>query len=275
MSKTSNRMTTIRILLVLLIALFISCVWRSRHLIQGTAIAAVDLVSVKQASFPTASALSERLVAHAGGAVHGRPYTNSREALDQHYAEGYRIFELDFHWTSDGRLVLVHDWLSASKDFGVAAHVFTYSEFVHARRRDGLRQMTFEDLRQWLQIHRDAFVVTDTKDDNPRLLAWLLRNGSDICPQLIIQIYRLTELDSARRLHPRAVWLTVYRYDYPGWALSQISAVDAFVVPVEKYSRYASAIASTPVHFYVHSVRMDKIDDAFRSLPGIYGIYVD
>lgn len=261
--------------LVLLLALLAAGAWHGRYCIGGSVIAVLDLLSQQHALAQRVPPVSERLVAHAGGAVNGVRYTNSREALDQHYAAGYRVFELDFHWTSDGHLVLVHDWPQASASFAVLPHTFTCQEFVHAARRDGLHQMTFEDLRQWLRAHRDAYIVTDTKASNPRLLAWLLVNGGDVLPQLIVQIYRMAELNAARRLRPRAVWLTVYRYGYPAWALPRLSGVDAIVVPAESYQRYSRAVASLKVPVYVHAIAAQSVNDAFCRMPGIFGIYVD
>jgi hypothetical protein len=250
--------------------------WHYRSLARGSLIVLLDLPYSRQAtSFPSSPPVEARLVAHAGGAVRGRAYTNSREALDEHYAEGYRVFELDFHWTSDGRPVVVHDWAEISAQFGTKPHIFSHEEFVSARRRDGLHQLTFEDLRQWLQMHRDAFVVTDTKDSNIRFLRYLQANGGDIRPQLIVQIYRMSELQAARQLGSRAVWLTVYKYAYPAWALSRISGVDAFVIPVASYDRYRNPMLMERVHFYVHAVPAQLVDETFRRLPGIYGIYVD
>ena len=50
------------------------------------------------------------LISHAGGGIETGTYSNAREAFDLHYQEGHRYFEADLSWTSDGRLVLVHDW---------------------------------------------------------------------------------------------------------------------------------------------------------------------
>jgi hypothetical protein len=35
---------------------------------------------------------------------------NSREAFERAYAQGYRVLEVDLHWTRDHVLVLAHDW---------------------------------------------------------------------------------------------------------------------------------------------------------------------
>lgn len=253
----------------------LAAVCHYRGLVRGNLIALLDLPYSMQTTASLAVPVEAKLVAHAGGAIRNITYTNSREALEKHYTEGYRVFELDFHWTSDARLVVVHDWTDMSMRFGTVPHVFSYNEFVSAKRRDGLHQLTFEDLRVWLQIHQDAFVVTDTKDSNIRFLRYLQTNSGNIRPQLIIQIYRMSELKAARQLSPRAVWLTVYKYAYPAWAMERICGVDAFVIPVASYGTYRNRRLMERAHFYVHSVPTQSIDETFRRLPGIYGMYVD
>lgn len=217
----------------------------------------------------------QNIVAHAGGAVGNHTYTNSRESLDEHYRDGYRAFELDFAWTADGRLVLTHDWAMTSSQFCLAPHTFTYAEFVGGKRCDGLTQMTFNDLRQWMLSHRDAFIVTDTKGSNRRLFAALRASGADVLPQIVVQIYPLSELAEARELHPRAVWLTVYKRGYPAWAIRRVRGVDAIVIPVLQYSRYRDDSLMKQIPWYVHSVSHEKVNQVLRDLPGIYGAYVD
>ncbi|MCK5443472.1 MAG: hypothetical protein KAJ23_16425, partial [Maribacter sp.] len=53
---------------------------------------------------------SNRYIAHAGGEVNGIKSTNSKDAMDQNYKKGFRLFELDIIETSDGKLVAAHDW---------------------------------------------------------------------------------------------------------------------------------------------------------------------
>ena len=50
------------------------------------------------------------IVAHALGTVEGRVETNSKDAFLESYEKGHRLFECDFQLTSDGKLVLRHDW---------------------------------------------------------------------------------------------------------------------------------------------------------------------
>lgn len=274
MKTRKHRLNSAGLAIVLLV-FSVPAAWAFRRDLKGDAYALLDLLTCKEKAHAPFDPVEARLVAHAGGAVRGLTYTNSREALDMNYAAGYRVFELDFHWTTDGRLVLVHDWSGTSAQFGVKPHVFSYAEFAGLRRRDGFHQLTFEDLRRWLHAHRDALVVTDTKDSNPRLIGYLGAYGADVMRQLVIQIYRSSELEEARAVGPRAVWFTVYRYAYPAWALDRVSGVDAFVIPALYYDRYRQSVLKGPAPYYVHSVPARSVDETFRQLPGIYGIFVD
>ncbi len=54
-------------------------------------------------------------IAHAGGGINGITYTNSYEALDLNYGLGFRYFEIDFTYTTDQKLICLHDWKKAFK----------------------------------------------------------------------------------------------------------------------------------------------------------------
>ncbi len=250
-----------------------ACEFRAR--VRASLSAYFDLLRYN----PTAAAppirIPGRFIAHAGGALDGLAYTNSLEALDQHYAAGFRLFELDFEWTSDGHLVLVHDWLLASKQFGVRDHVFSHNEFIHAHPLDGFHQLTFEELHAWLLAHPDASIITDTKGSNPRFIRYLSANAADIHAQFILQIYQLSELQDARNFHPRAVWLTEYKFFYPAWALVRARGIDALVVPIDLYTREPSLQSVRGIPVYVHTVHAGAGPGLLARWPQICGVYVD
>ena len=60
-----------------------------------------------------------RLIAHAGGDIYGIRMTNSLQALDRSYEEGFRFIEVDICLTSDGVPVLLHDWGNANWFAGI------------------------------------------------------------------------------------------------------------------------------------------------------------
>ena len=77
-------------------------------------------ISVSLSAFSQAPSNLLR-IAHAGGQIENETYTNSLEALNANFKEGFRVFEIDFSWTTDTQLVCLHDWeQSFERSFGVA-----------------------------------------------------------------------------------------------------------------------------------------------------------
>ena len=107
----------------------------------------------------------DRLIAHAGGEVYGIRITNSLQALDNSYEKGFRFFELDFEWTSDGVPVILHDWGNANWFFNIkySTKAHTYKEFKNLKPILGLKIMDLKDLSNWLENHKDAYIITDVK----------------------------------------------------------------------------------------------------------------
>jgi hypothetical protein len=52
----------------------------------------------------------EKVIRHAGGSIKDLTYSNSMEAIELSYKSGLHYIELDFNWTIDRRLVVIHDW---------------------------------------------------------------------------------------------------------------------------------------------------------------------
>ncbi len=151
-------------------------------------------------------------VAHAGGRVNGRAYTNSLDALDANYARGFRVFELDFAWTVDGELVLIHDWEWAWEIlFESAGAEPTLASFLSAPMNFGLRRMTPTVLFEWMEAHQDAEVITDIKDNNLDGLKLISELAPRLTIRIIPQIYAPEELEAVRELGFERVVFTAYQ----------------------------------------------------------------
>jgi len=156
-----------------------------------------------------------RLVAHAGGGLIGRTYTNSLEALEANYAKGHRYFELDFSWTADGRLVLIHDWRRTFTKWFNAKGIPKLNQFKSLKMNYGMTQMSLEDLIKWLKGHKDAFVVTDVKAPNLSVLKRISNKTGKLRVQFIPQIYSLSEYAPAKEFGFKNIILTLYCLKMP------------------------------------------------------------
>lgn len=109
-----------------------------------------------------------RFIAHAGGRIDGDDYTNSLEALNHNYENGFRLFELDIIETSDGKFVAAHDWLKwASLIDNKVVPIPSEEEFLKHKLIDEYTPLNMERINAWFKDHTDAILVTD-KVNEPR-----------------------------------------------------------------------------------------------------------
>jgi glycerophosphoryl diester phosphodiesterase len=220
------------------------------------------------------------LVAHAGGAVGGLPYTNSLEALNGSYARGFRWFEIDFSWTADGELVAAHDWESFRDLFEVsgADDIPTEPEFLRAKSRLGLTQLTLGDVLRWAEAKGDVFIVTDVKENNMAALRKIKARAGAAVRQVIPQAYSYQEYDRALELGYENVILTLYRMKIsPPELLRFAETRKPYAITMHSQvvgSGLAERLKRKGITVYAHTVNDGDAFEALRSL-GVFGIYTD
>lgn len=103
-----------------------------------------------------------RLIAHAGGAIEGHIYTNSLEALELSYKNGFRLFELDISKTKDQVYVAVHDWESWAKRTGFKETIPPIlEEFKQYKIDSKFTPLDINDINNWFDKHKDSILITD------------------------------------------------------------------------------------------------------------------
>jgi hypothetical protein len=138
---------------------------------------------------------ARRFIAHAGGAVGGKRYTNSMEALNGAYERGYRLFEIDLIETADGHLVGAHDWGLWQRRTGAAEpSAPTLETFRESKNLDGLTPVTLSDLDAWFAERPGTFLVTDKTRSFRKLLAGFRHHE-----RLIVEVFSLPDYRRAKR----------------------------------------------------------------------------
>lgn len=103
-----------------------------------------------------------RFIAHAGGQIDGYNYTNSLEALNNSYENGFRLFELDIIQTSDKKYVAAHDWPTWERQTGIQANnPPTLELFLQSEIFGKYTPMDLEMINTWFRSHKDAYLITD------------------------------------------------------------------------------------------------------------------
>jgi len=166
------------------------------------------------------------IIAHAGGAIDGNAYTNSREAVERNYAYGTRLFELDFDQTRDGHWVATHDWPNWKAQTGYVGDLPpSRSDYMSSPRKYKKVSWSIEGeynaidmgwLEAFLDEHSDALIVTDMKelDKFPDFVETILKSSHR--SQFIFQAYSIDDIALIKSRSPQAkIILTMYRIGYP------------------------------------------------------------
>ena len=111
---------------------------------------------------------SPELIAHAGGAIDSCIYTNSREALEQAFENGYRFIEFDLLFTNDSILVAGHSW-SEFNQMTDSAHMGdtapSFSDFISRRILGRYTPLSASDINSFFESNDSIFLVTDKVSD--------------------------------------------------------------------------------------------------------------
>jgi glycerophosphoryl diester phosphodiesterase len=145
---------------------------------------------------------SGALIAHALGAIEGRPYTNSQEAFEQSYAQGRRLFEVDLQVTSDGQLVCLHEGLEQQVGLSQRIGTVTAAKFMSHKYMDRYTLLNLTSLLKLAASHDDAVFITDSKGwgaDVAQALQQALKSTDAQMPsRLVPQIYNPADLPVVR-----------------------------------------------------------------------------
>lgn len=150
-----------------------------------------------------------KYISHAGGRVEGLSYTNSLESIDHSYDQGLKFIELDFIWTEDDQPVIFHDWNNLDL-LNAEPGIKTLAQYEKLEMVEGLHQLTLAQLVEWLRQRPDAYIITDVKSDNQKLLLYIMKNYEDVANQFIPQIYQFGEYVPIRYMGYEKIILSLY-----------------------------------------------------------------
>ncbi|MCK4911277.1 MAG: hypothetical protein KAR83_06530 [Thermodesulfovibrionales bacterium] len=232
---------------------------------------------------PSAGGFRPLRIAHAGGAVEGVTYTNSFDALELNLQKGFRYFELDFNYTSDGQLVCIHDWeRSFERTFGFkAVGIPTLKEFMRLVKRGKYDNCTLERLVPWLEENPDAIIVTDVKVGNLQALKQMAEKVPGFGKRIIPQIYLPESYAVVKELGYEQVIWTLYRFNAPDrdvlrWVKVFQKGPFAITMPVKRAkTTLPGELARMGIPTYVHTINSKEDAEALMNGYGVTEIYTD
>ena len=228
-------------------------------------------------------------IVHAGGFLTSAAgekvaYTNSYDALDNMYAQGNRVCEIDIRQTGDGMLICAHgddEYLADGCSLPVSA---TENEFLSVRVFDEFRPMSVQMLAQFMRDHCDLLIITDIiHDDNKEVCSKIAQDYPDLLNQFVIQIYHEAEYEPISELGFPFIIYTLYRANDSErnyWRISHFAETHELVgITTQKEQFYiwknqiAMAHCGAPLMF--HTVNEKNEMKQMLSKDYVLGIYTD
>lgn len=143
----------------------------------------------------------QHFIAHAGGAIEGHRYTNSREAVEQSLRNGFVFIELDIVETTDGHLVAAHGWEDFRTFTGREGKgALSLAEFKDSKIFGRFTPLTMEDIVEIFRAHPAAVLVTDKIRDHAKLLA-----AFPFHERLIVEVFGTADYLAARAHNSRFI----------------------------------------------------------------------
>ena len=221
----------------------------------------------------------EKVIAHGGGSYKGYETTNSAEALNNAITNGFKMIELDMELSSDHKIIMLHDWdRTAMHYYGRSfPKKLSQSSFMKLSVYGQLEVLTFDKLAAILEKNPDVRIVTDTKGDNPELLAAIRDKYPDLVNRIIPQIYDYGQWQEVKDLGYKDIIFTLY-------AMARLDT-EKLITFVKEHEIYAVTmpdylaergicrrLSDEGIVVYVHPV--SNYEKALKFMEqGAYGIY--
>lgn len=239
----------------------------------------------------------DNVIAHALGSIDGIAYTNSREALENSYQNGYRLFECDLTMTSDGEIVACHDWEFWNREIAQAASgnedfIPTLDTFMNHKIREKYTPVSGEDLVMWMENHPDVYIITDTKYAEPEKIkeefgaltdVAVENDCMDVLDRFVVQIYHGYMYDIVNDIYPFQNYIyTLYEEGYRGEEdkmqeyaqFCMLRDIDVITMNEKFYGDELLEICNRfGIQMFVHTVNDEEMIREFHE-KGI-GVYTD
>jgi len=224
-----------------------------------------------------------RRVAHAGGGINGKTYTNSLEALDHNIKNGFSYFELDFSFTKDRRLVCIHDWQpNFKRAFGFLPEKMpTLEDFESlVKNKSEFKICTLATLANWMEKNPSAIIITDIKQENLEGLKIIARKIPEFETRIIPQIYDPQNFQAVKMMGYKQIIWTLFFYDGSNddvlyWTDRFNGSFAITMTKNRATSDLPKRLAEKNIPTYVHTVNTLEEMNKFVNDFGVREIYTD
>ena len=262
--------------------------------LTALAVAAMLGISAVQTAWAADWQSKNPLIAHALGEADGKIETNTKEAFLTSWQDGFRVMEADFTYTSDGTLVVRHDFDTGGSYYRLEIKpngnpVMDTKTYTSTSAVYTLTPLTAVDLLYLLQEYPDVYLVTDTKETDKataqkqfRDLVSIANNigAPEVLDRIIPQIYKKEMLGWVKEIYPFQNWIyTLYLEANPDYTdvanFCAANGIDTVTLHVDRAKKEnIGKLKAKGLKVYAHTVNRYQ---AFAELlaAGADGIYTD
>ena len=161
------------------------------------------------------------MVSHAMGGIGGMDYSNCLEAFLENYAEGHRVFEVDFEYTSDGKMVLCHNWKRKLFEAHKPYSKTSYKAFMSSKIYGKYTPLDIDGLLLLMRDYPDVIICTDNKyTDQPTIkkqFTTLVKraralNVESVLNRFHVEIYNKKMIETVKQVYPfKSYCYTLYK----------------------------------------------------------------
>lgn len=216
-------------------------------------------------------------ISHAGGKYNDRYYTNSLQAIKNSHEFGFKFIEIDLKLTSDNHVVLFHENLETMQDvFPGLSSDFTLQVFNQVKIQEDLTLLTLSDLVEVIKQYPDIYFITDSKENNLKILKNIAQNYPEIKNKIIPQIYYFHEYFPVIDMGFNKIIFTTYKSVPPESLLIKFIEkypITCLTVPAAHIiENQDSKLLQTKIPVYTHPVNNLELKNMLFDI-GVTGIY--
>jgi len=127
---------------------------------------------------------ASRFIAQSGGLIDDEFYSNTKEALDENYKKGFRLFELDILKTSDDKFIAFKSWERWKTKTNYEGEIpASHKDFIEHSILGKYSPLDMEEINNWFLNHKDAILISDVTTDFKSLSEYFIDNN-----RLMIQL---------------------------------------------------------------------------------------
>ena len=138
--------------------------------------------------------------------------------------------------------------------------------------------MDMEKTVEWFRNHKDAYLITDVKTENVKVLEKISKLAPDLKARIIPQIYKFDEYEPVKKMGFEKIILTLYLSKYTADQLADFATshnLYAVTMSLSKFEKgLGNRLIQIGVPIFVHTINRQNLANQILKM-GARRVYTD